>query len=29
MVEIVGRPRKATIAALGAVYDAENILLKG
>ena len=29
MVEVVGRPRKATIASLGAVYDAENILLKG
>ena len=29
MVKIVGRPRKATIAALGAVYDPENILLKG
>ena len=29
MVEVVGRPRKATIAAIGAVYDAENMLLKG
>ena len=29
MIEVVGRPRKATILAHGGIYDSDNTLLKG
>jgi len=29
MIDVLGRPRKATILAQGGIYDSDNTLLKG